>query len=278
MSEPRENPFAPPGGEPPKPSSRGSSVFDEPHMHIAALPPSPDPVSHEPHVDTPLPSDSDAPSQDDLETIEQSIWSEPGLAHALGQSGKRGGLIYADWLNARMQETSIGFTWLLTLGIVLVAGVFGVLGALFFGPGSLFNQVLSICVFGPLTEEVVKIALVFWVVEKRPYLFSNTLQILLCGFAGGLLFAVIENFIYLNIYIPNPSPEIVQWRWTICVALHTGCSSLAALGMSRIWGQTMVTRSKPDITLGANFLILAVVIHAFYNTLMVLMSVAGYST
>jgi iron-sulfur cluster assembly accessory protein len=92
--------------------------------------------------------------------------------------------------------------------------------------------------------------------------------------ASGLWFAVIENGLYLNVYIQDPSLEIIIWRWTVCVLLHVGCTLVSGVGLSRVWEHTMSTRTRPKMSLAANWLIGAVVCHALYNSSAVLVSAA----
>jgi RsiW-degrading membrane proteinase PrsW (M82 family) len=136
--------------------------------------------------------------------------------------------------------------------------------------------VLSITIFGPLVEEVMKVAGLLWIVEKRPFLFTSRLQIIICALCGGLAFAVIENFIYLNVYVPNPPESLVQWRWTVCTFLHCGCSLIAGMGLIRVWTVTMRDRVQPNITNAARYLILAMVVHGVYNGFCVFLSLMKF--
>jgi RsiW-degrading membrane proteinase PrsW (M82 family) len=119
-----------------------------------------------------------------------------------------------------------------------------------------------------------KAAAILWIVEKRPYLFRSKTQILTAAMASGLWFAVIENFLYLNVYIANPSPAIIAWRWSVCVLLHVGCTFLVGLGLSRVWEHTMTARTRPQLSIASKFLMAAVICHAAYNTLAVLITAA----
>ena len=100
------------------------------------------------------------------------------------------------------------------------------------------------------------------------------MQIVICALAGGLVFAVIENFLYLHVAIKNPPEWLIYWRWTVCVALHTGCSLIAGLGLMRIWADTTVNRVRPRLSLGSPLLLTAVIIHGCYNGFAVILSLA----
>lgn len=239
-------------------------------------------VAHEPHLrqQTFQPDPSEAPAaqhvrqaadrQTEDERIEHSVWDEPGLSRELsGDPALLGhGMTYAAWLARRQRQTSRATQWLVTLALVSAAGGWGILGAIFarlFGGGPSAAGVVMLTVVGPLTEEIMKVALALWVVEKRPFLFGSSLQILLCAAAGGAMFAVTENLLYLNVYVPNPSPLLVTWRWTVCLGLHTLCSLIAGVGLLRMWRETMLTHQRPRLTTAAPLLTTAMVLHGLYN-------------
>ena len=100
-------------------------------------------------------------------------------------------------------------------------------------------------------------------------------QILLCGLVSGMTFAAVENVIYLNFYIPNAAPGIVAWRWSVCVLLHAGCSTLAAFGVARIWTQFRRGHRMPRLADGAPWLFAAFVLHSLYNLAATLMEALG---
>jgi hypothetical protein len=210
---------------------------------------------------------------DDDQRVDHSVWDEPSLARGLAGEAPADALTYASWLESRIASTSPLTCWLTTLGIVLAAGGWAIVGAIvlqMFAAQLPFGPVLM----APLTEEIMKLALATWVVEKRPFLFRSPTQILLCAMAGGLVFAAVENVLYLNVYIPNPSPEIITWRWTVCVALHAGCSLVGGFGLVQIWKRTMANLTRPELSHGAKWLIAAMVLHGIYNALAVVFSLS----
>lgn len=96
-----------------------------------------------------------------------------------------------------------------------------------------------------------------YAVGKRPYLFSSARQVLLAAVAGGLAFSVIENFMHLHYYIPNPSRGIIRWRWTACFVMHTGCSFIAGRGILRVWRDAWKRMARPTLTLAYPYLLMA---------------------
>ena len=213
--------------------------------------------------------------QDRLQHIEHSICDEPALADSGINTGNT--LSYEYWLADKWQSTSTGFTWLITIAIACIAGPFAVI-AVFMNLST--NQiayvgVLNLVAFGPMVEEIMKIALVYYIVEKRPYLFHSFIQIIIAACAGGLLFACIENVIYLNKYIESPTVNIIHWRWTVCTLLHVSCSAIASLGLVRMWMDILERKARPRLELAYPFIIAAIIIHGCYNAAAVAMEIAG---
>ncbi|MFP4203467.1 MAG: PrsW family glutamic-type intramembrane protease [Opitutales bacterium] len=192
-----------------------------------------------------------------------SVTTEP---QADGAAGNR----YADWLEEGRDQTGALRSWLIILACALAAGPAGVIGA-FWGSGQTVVSILALTVFGPAVEEMAKIMPILILVERLPYVVRNRVQILLCAFAGGLVFAVIENFLYLKVYIPDPGPTLVAWRWSFGIALHTGCSLVAGLGVAGIWSTIHRKNRPPRTEEGAPFFILAIVLHGGYNAFAILL-------
>lgn len=181
---------------------------------------------------------------------------------------------YAQWLVGKLASTSPVKTWAVTLGVVLLSGVWAVLGSFLkanVGGGGFF----AVAVWGPVTEEVMKVALIAVVIERAPYLFSARAQILLAAIGSGLMFAVIENFLYLFVYIDNPDTTTVIWRWTVCVALHVGCTLLAGVGAVVVWRRQMAELRRVPMPIDIRYLVAAIVIHGVYNGTVTLLQVAG---
>ena len=166
-------------------------------------------------------------------------------------------------------------TWAVTAAVALMAGPWAILGAVW-GSGQSLFQLLLVIFFGPAAEEVMKTAAAMYVVEKRPYWFRSRLQIALCCLAGGVAFATIENLMYLHVYIPDPTPGIIWWRWTVCTAMHTVCSFVAGLGLMRIWHNTWQRRRRPELTLGYPYLVAAILIHGSYNSFAIYLAMSDY--
>ena len=208
----------------------------------------------------------------DLEELaENSVWDEPGTSVLLSGPADTAAVTWFGFHQQMVAQTAASRSWLVTLAVALVAGPAAILGTFWAGAGGFVGAVMMV-VMGPTIEEIFKIALPLWIVEKRPWLFRSGLQVMLCAAWGGFVFAVVENLLYLNVYIPDPSPQLILWRWTVCVALHTGCSLVAAVGLLEIRRQMLRQARRPQLSDGAAWLVAAICIHGLYNAAAILMA------
>lgn len=236
------------------PAKSDPSVWAEPHLR---------PVKPEPVVPVETPP---APAPVDPRA---SVWDEPSHAHDAK------GPTYATWLVERVASTSLGRSWLITLGLALAAGPWGVFGSILGGEGS-FAGAVTLVIVAPLVEELMKTAAVAVVIETRPYLSKWRMQVLLACIAGGLGFAVIENLLYLNVYIDSPSEFLRQWRWMVCTGLHVTCSAVVGVGLARVWRRTVTERVPADLNRATPWLVIAVVLHGVYNAVAIGLGWGGF--
>jgi hypothetical protein len=175
---------------------------------------------------------------------------------------------YREWLQDKQANQSKRKAWLYALLAGIIGGITSI-AAPFLGTEPIglagLSMLVIIVIYGPLVEETMKIAAAAYMVEVRPYLFRNPKQILLATLGAALLFAAIENLIYLNIYFPNPTIEMQLWRWIACTALHLACTYLAATGLIAVWSRATHEYRQPRITDALPKLILAAICHGLYN-------------
>lgn len=203
----------------------------------------------------------------------ESVWDEPGLSPE-SAGCRRKNADFSDWLEKGRGRWSWTATWLVTLALAVAGGLWAVVGSFLgiaMGPG-----VLYFVVVGPALEEAMKMAAGLWVVERRPYLFRSAFQILFSVTLSGLSFAGIENLLYLNVYVSEPSGSLALWRWSVCTALHSGCSLLAGVGLVVVWKEVWRFRARPRLEGAWPWYVAATAIHAAYNSLVLAFAMAGY--
>jgi hypothetical protein len=249
----------------------GDSVFDEPQFreeHFAS-------DGSEATADRIL-RGHERDGEDDQ--AELTVWDEPGLSGELGVARKPEDLDYALWLKRGLAATTSWKSWRVTIIAALLAGPWAIVGA-FIGAGRTGMSsmtILTVSLIGPVIEETMKMAIPFYIVEKRPFLFRSPSQIIICALAGGLAFAIIENLLYLNIYITDASLYLKIWRWTVCTALHMGCSFIVGLGVLRVWQDIWGRWGRAKLEDAFPMTAFAIGLHGVYNFLVVLAHAAGY--
>ncbi len=89
-----------------------------------------------------------------------------------------------------------------------------------------------------------------------------------------MVFGLIESWVYVNVYVDDPSEAYQQFRYTVPVALHGAASFVVGLGLTHGVVNWVNGRSKlPKAS--RNFYISGVLLHATYNTGAVVLSIAG---
>jgi RsiW-degrading membrane proteinase PrsW (M82 family) len=254
------------------------SVYREPHMRARPI----DLGCADRLEDEPVRAGAHEADSDEL--AETSVRDEPSLGWRASElTGVAG---YADRLAERERATPTIVRALVFVGLVLVAGPAAILCALWssIGAGGGLGY-LAVTVTGPVVEEMAKVAVVLWVVERKPWLigrgllerslFGGSASIVATGLAGGVLFGAIENLIYLRVYFPDAGEGLAAWRWAITMPMHALCSTVAAVGVARMWRGVMRERRPARITDAFPWIVAAILVHGAYNAFAVTLSLAG---
>ena len=202
-------------------------------------------------------------SSDDVE-VEHTVWDEPGLSSNLAGPAPKEAITFDRWLKKKIAETPEGSTWLIAVCIGVLSGILALPGTMFLG-FQFGNNPVSAFVFEPLAEEIVKLGLAIWIVEKRPYLFKFAIQIVIACVCSGCVFSVIESLVNSQLKTRNApwlaSGQLLVFRMT----LHVVSSLLASFGLIRVWRHCIETATKPQLSRGGAFIVMAVAIHVIFN-------------
>lgn len=210
-------------------------------------------------------------AQDPNEAALVSVWDEPGIKDSVQRPPDAP--TYASWYGERLARTSIMHSWLVVIGLAIIGGPFAILGAISsFNSGTMVG-LLAVVVVGPMLEEFLKAGATMITLERHPYLFRYVWQIPLAVAGSALGFATVENLLYLGLYIDQPSASIVLWRWTVCTALHVGCSLIAGMGLMRMLRQARVEGAPPRTAAAFPYIVAAITVHGAYNLLATLTEV-----
>ena len=116
----------------------------------------------------------------------------------------------------------------------------------------------------PIIEESLKPSGVYLLLARWPQALRGRFYVALLSALAGLVFGLVENTIYLSIYFPEHSHELVVIRYTGCLALHTVASFIFGLGIN----QKLIAAAKGEIPIFAankRFFITAMGLHLAYN-------------
>ena len=152
--------------------------------------------------------------------------------------------------------------WVLAPLIALLGGLFGIIGA--FYTELLRGSLLVAFVGAPIIEESLKPSGVYLLLVKWPAVLRRQLYTAFLAALSGIAFALVEDFIYLNVYYPEHSAQLALWRYTVCVAGHALFSFIAGFGINR----KLVAAARGEIKFLAfdkRFFIAAMVLHSLYN-------------
>ena len=191
------------------------------------------------------------------------VWDEPALAAAPAAAGPRAR--HSAWIAAQWAEAGRSRHAVVFLAAALAAGPFAIVCA-FFHEATAASP-LGAVLFAPVAEELAKIAVPLMTLEKRPWAFSSGGAIAVLCAVSGLVFATIENLLYLFVYLSDPSPGIVIWRLVVCTGLHVSCATLSGLGLARVWRHAATAKTMAMIPQAASWFVAAILVHATYNGL-----------
>ena len=129
---------------------------------------------------------------------------------------------------------------------------------------ALHGVLLGPFVAAPIIEEALKPSGVYLLLARWPQALPGRFYTALLSALAGLVFGLIENTIYLSIYFPEHSHQLVVFRYTGGLALHTVASFIVGLGIN----QKLIAAAKGETPIFASnkrFFITAMAIHSAYN-------------
>ncbi len=229
----------------------GNSVFDEPHMR--------------PRTER---------DGDREEAQLFAVWDEPTLGAHL--SPEQRPQSFRHWWQARAERLPGVARLASLLFISVVAGPVAVVTVIIetISKGQwLAIGAVGVVFLAPTIEEIAKTLLVALAVEAKPYLFRNRAEVLFCALASALSFAAIENLVYLGA-AASPTRMLVLYRWIVCTSVHLAATALTGWGLASEWHRAWQEGRRPEPGRAFRWLVAAIIVHAAYNGLVLLASIA----
>ncbi len=175
---------------------------------------------------------------------------------------------YESWLTQCQQKTHQTTGLVTVVSCAVIGGMFAIITAMVgtSPPGFIATDAPLLAIFfGPLIEESLKVAAMAYVIEVKPYLFKRRSQIFASAAGAAVIFTALENVAYIFFLMRNPSEELILYRWTVCFALHIGCTLIAATGLANVWQRATTEYRQPRIADLFPSLVTAIIIHGVYN-------------
>lgn len=124
---------------------------------------------------------------------------------------------------------------------------------------------LGAIIVAPWVEELVKPLGVYFLVWKWDRVFTSRLYNASLGALAGLTFGVLENLLYVYVAHPDMAPEVVDFRWRYCTALHVVCSTIFGSGITpQALRESLGGGNVPRLSLYLPAAV-AIAIHALWN-------------
>lgn len=155
-------------------------------------------------------------------------------------------------------------------GLALLSGLFAIVSAIIRQLTIGMPDLLAAVMVAPPVEEILKIAIPIMVLEHRAHWLSRGKDLVWFAIGSALVFSVVENLLYIFVYLENPSAELLLWRWTACTTMHVAATGLSGVGLMRAYERGLRIGCKPRFVWEWPWLIGAIAVHMAYNAYAVL--------
>ncbi len=184
-----------------------------------------------------------------------------------------GELTYAHWLAEHESRISPQKSW----GIAAVVPVLGVpLGLVCTLLTVEYAGVLNFVVLGPVIAEVLKVAIASTVIERRRMWIRRAGHIHLMTLGTAVVFAIVQNVVYLMFFFKNSPIELVAYRWFGGILLHGLCTVIVAQGLVSVWKRSLSEERTVSVTRAYPYLVSGIIVHAVYNACVFARGNLGY--
>jgi len=174
---------------------------------------------------------------------------------------------YGTWLDERVAATPASGVWWVVAGCLPWGGVAALVAAVVgvgMVPMNVAARLPMVLLYEAPAEELLKIALVAFVIDVRPYLFRRAWPIYLSAALSALTFALAQNAAFFALLAPSAGLALTLYRWLAIPAVQIACSLVVAAALVRVWQQCLSERRPPRVTAALGGLLLAAALHAAY--------------
>jgi hypothetical protein len=186
---------------------------------------------------------------------------------------REGEVTYAQWVAKHESRVSLRRSWLVASAVPFLGLPFAPFCALMTVEQTLL---MGFVLMGPFMSEILKVAVASVVIERRSYWIRRRGQIYLMVLGTAVVFAVVQNVIYLLVFFKSPPAVLVAYRWSIGIPLHMVCAAIAARGLVAVWEQSVNEQRRVTVARAYPYIVAAVVLHAAFNAYVLFAPYPGY--
>lgn len=126
----------------------------------------------------------------------------------------------------------------------------------------------------PMVEESMKPVGIYILLAYRPEVLTSRFYTARLAAIAGAGFGIIESTVYVTVYVEDPSPEFIAFRYTVPVLLHTVASFIFGFGINQrlkasLWGKV------PFLSGNWPYFVAAMALHSVYNISATALSLTG---
>ncbi|MDY7011466.1 MAG: PrsW family glutamic-type intramembrane protease [Planctomycetota bacterium] len=154
----------------------------------------------------------------------------------------------------------------------LAGGVIGIPAAIIQEMQAGLPLWLTAILVAPLVEELLKPIGVMFIMEKRPHWLRSGRQVVVMAALGAIVFATLENIMYLHLAHPEGGLGYALWRYIVCTLMHVSASIIFGVGLARMWLWIRREGIRFRIKGLLRYYISASVLHGLYNVIVLILA------
>jgi hypothetical protein len=237
-------------------------------------------LNHEPtrHPENILPDDSNRLDEEpvratvpDAQVVGDHVGDEPALQW-------RQMTPHTATMIAERRESSRpwanGLIWVGAILVAIPASVLGLLSSTLIVDG--FGWGLTAVVLGPLVEQMLRLAGLLWIVERRPWIIRRGTSLIVAACLVGMVYGTTMIW-HLSLtsdadaqWVPFVRlfldlPDIPVWARWLLVPMHTITAGIAGIGLWRIFRGGPGAGRSADTAPGFPWFVTAMVVHLIFN-------------
>jgi RsiW-degrading membrane proteinase PrsW (M82 family) len=134
--------------------------------------------------------------------------------------------------------------------------------------------ILATFFVAPMVEESMKPVGLYILLAYRPEVLTSRFYTARLAAMAGAGFGAIESTVYVTVYVENPTPEFIAFRYTVPVLLHTVASFIFGFGINQrlkasMWGEV------PFLSGNWPYFVAAIALHSAYNISVTALGLTG---